>query len=142
VDAYQHFVPSNPGARKVHDGHAAESCCFTASAEGRQAKAFAEELANTADAAIPPETHQQSQAKLTLQRAGFISMLTTVDNKSSHLTFQPQRISDAFLGHSEAALMEPDAGRCPLNRVVTMGWLSACGQSINCSVLRGSVQQE
>jgi hypothetical protein len=33
VDAYQHFFPSNPGARKVHDGHAAESCCFTASAD-------------------------------------------------------------------------------------------------------------
>jgi hypothetical protein len=88
VDAYQHFVPSNPGARKVHDGHAAGSCCLTASAEGRQAKAFASELANTIDAAIQLETHRQSQAGLTSRRVGFISMLTPVDNKPYRLTFQ------------------------------------------------------
>lgn len=113
MDAYQHFVPSNPGARKVHDGHAAESCCLTASAEGRQTKAFASDPANTTDAAIQPETHRQSQARLTSRRAGFISMLTTVDNKSYSLTFQPKHTSDAFFGLSEAGLMELNAGRRP-----------------------------
>jgi hypothetical protein len=109
VDAYQHFVPSNPGARKVHDGHAAESCCLTASAEGRQAKAFASELANTTDAAITPATHRESLARVTSPRAGFISTLTTVDNRFYRLTFEPKPISDAFFGRSEAALMELDA---------------------------------
>jgi hypothetical protein len=36
VPAYQHFVPSWPGARKVHDGHAAGLSCLTAEAEGKQ----------------------------------------------------------------------------------------------------------
>jgi hypothetical protein len=58
VEEYQHFFPSNPGARKVHDGQAAGSCCFTASAEGRQAKAFASTLANISDAAIQLEAHR------------------------------------------------------------------------------------
>src|ERR1700733_10386571 len=58
VEEYQHFFPSNPGARKVHDGQAAASCCFTASAEGRQVKAFASRLANISDAAIQLETHR------------------------------------------------------------------------------------
>jgi hypothetical protein len=111
VVAYQHFVPSNPGARKVHDGHAAGSCCFTASAEGRQAAAFALELANTIDAPIQLETHRPSQAKLTSRRIGFISMLVTVDNNSYRLTFQSTQTSDGFFGLSEAALMEPNAGR-------------------------------
>jgi hypothetical protein len=111
VDAYQHFVPSNPGARKVQDGHAAESCCFTASAEGRQAKALALELGSTTDAPIQPETYRQRQVRLTSGRAGFISIFAPVDNKSYRLTFQLKKTSDAFFDHSEAALMEPDAGR-------------------------------
>jgi hypothetical protein len=71
VDAYQHFFPSNPGARKVHDGHAAGSCCFTASDDGRQTKAFAS-LANIIDAASQLETHRQRFDQLTMWRVGTI----------------------------------------------------------------------
>jgi hypothetical protein len=72
VKEYQHFFPSNPGARKVHDGQATGSCCFTASAEGRQVKAFASTLANISDAAIQLEAHSESFARLISRRVGII----------------------------------------------------------------------